>query len=165
MFVELYSSNGTVFAPSDVQNNTMTFTNFTGMTDETGERGGEWHFKTLVRTTGSHHLKFELGDGVAHASNSATATRVTTSNANGTYTTGDSILMAIELSEPVNLERSAPILQDGTYKHDSIITATLDENTYMLVADSGANSIRIINMTHPFSPSQMFYMKARDQGR
>lgn len=40
VFVELYSSNGTAFVPSDVQNNTLTFANFTGMTGENSRGGG-----------------------------------------------------------------------------------------------------------------------------
>ena len=40
VFVELYSSNGTAFAPSNVQNNTLTFANFTGITGENSRGGG-----------------------------------------------------------------------------------------------------------------------------
>ena len=117
-----------------------------------------------MRTTGSHHLKFEFGDGVAYASNDATATNVTTSNDDGAYTTGESIFISIGLSEPVNLELSATILPDSTYNFDSIITATVDESIYALVVNSYADTIRIFNITLPFAPSLVYSMDGIGSG-
>ena len=147
VFAELYGSDGTVFTPSDVQNSTMTFENFA---DSNG-RGGS--FKVQVYTPGEHHLRFEFGDSVAYASNDATVTRVTTGNTDGTYTAGDSILIYVDLTEPVTLDLSAAILESGRRTFESVTTMTIDGKIYALAVDSAAREIQIINITLPAKPS------------
>ena len=123
---------------------------------------GSWRFEVGVLTDGPHHLRFSLGGNTAYASNTASITDVTSDTADGNYSTGDTIDIRMNFTEKFALNQFA--IRDNDHDAtrmalteldgpEDITTVTIGSSTYALVASHDSNSVQIIDITDPSSPT------------
>ena len=125
---------------------------------------GRWTFSVRVLTDGSHGLLFEMDGQTARAANTASFASVTSTVADGNYKTGQSIDIRVSFTEPVSLERfsienNGSDAGTGTFETlrqpEGITVHTIENRHYALVASRFEDSVQIIDITDPASPTSV----------
>ena len=132
-----------------------------------GVAAGKWTLELAVLTDGPHHLLLEMGGQTHYASNTASFADVTSTTANGTYGSGDTIDIRVSFSEAVSLGTFG-IRDDGsdgaggTFEALNNPTSTaitqIGSHHYALVSSWEDAGVQIINITDPASPTAVAHV-------
>lgn len=127
-----------------------------------GADGTEWQLDVRVDDPGSHRLRFEFGNGTAHADCHAVPANVTSPDGDAAYGLGGTVRISVEFSGPVELDMMDISLGSGDQaggsfdaldRPVSVAVVVVDGRTYAMVAGRQSSGVQVVDITDPYHPA------------